>query len=215
MLDVAGSAERELAAGETGNLALAAERQAPGGAMVFGAGAVMNGHVRFVTTQTNAGPLLAEFEMRRDGNMIRIIDQDGSVYAGESRTSAPQDSFAVGGVLNKSELVGGGGGGGGAAAMTNPISTSSGTTAALDTQWFHVIGTNRSLGKRVEFTGMLTESASPPATVAPVTRSVAPSQPARSSPSGVQNARVPLMRIEGKARVEDQGELDVEARTRP
>jgi hypothetical protein len=123
--------------------------------------------------------------------------------------------ISVGGGVFKTGCTTGGGGGGGGAAATINTATLSGTTTAVDTQWFHVIGTNRSLGKRVEFTGMLTESASPPATVAPVTRSVAPSQPARSSPSGVQNARVPLMRIEGKARVEDQGELDVEARTRP
>jgi hypothetical protein len=109
---------------------------------------------------TPAQSVLASFQVEQTGTDLRIIDGDGSVYSGylrladavrrqrSAKTEAPAASPApaVGGVLEERSA---------ARLDSNQLT--------LQTYSFRVVGTNRSLHKKVVFTGNLTATTNAPA----------------------------------------------------
>jgi hypothetical protein len=97
---------------------------------------------------TNAAPVLLSFDVEATGAELRIVDRDGSVYRGplppEIRTELQRAGGAPNGAMAATVSPGW------AAA---PASAAPGGPAGSYT--FRVIGTNRILNQRVEFTGSL------------------------------------------------------------
>lgn len=110
-------------------------------------------------------PVLANFQLQQNGNAIRVVDEDGSVYEGallaanrdmkEDKTKGVDNSFEADKVIAQAGMSGEGGGGafGGVARASNsPLSDS---LQAAQSYFFRVNGTNRTLNQNVEFTGKL------------------------------------------------------------
>jgi len=145
-----------------------------------------------------AHPVLASFQLEQTGRELRVIDGDGSVYSGylqiaaaarpqrSARTeaaAAPRPSRALEGVLENE-----------AAARLDS------DQPAPQTCFFRVTGTNRSLQKRVVFTGNLLAATnltlSPPGSViAGTASSVSGFRPASAQPNLL---RLGNSRISGK-----------------
>ena len=101
-----------------------------------------------------ATPVLANFQVQQNGNAIRLVDQDGSVYEGSLQPMYQKTE-------DQSELDAN------RRAMQNAVTVVAGLpsqqiTAAQDalqlaqTYFFHVYGTNRTMKQTVAFTGSLT-----------------------------------------------------------
>ncbi|MCS7338159.1 MAG: hypothetical protein NZ739_07980 [Verrucomicrobiae bacterium] len=79
-------------------------------------------------------PVLNTFRIERHGELIRVIDQDGSIYAGVVQASAPLQAT---------------GGTGGSSAPEPEVQTA----PSEQSFFFNVSGTNRTLGQPVVFVG--------------------------------------------------------------
>ena len=116
-----------------------------------------------------ASPVLANFQVLQNGNAIRVVDQDGSVYEGSLQALEQRAPMAEGqsGVAVDQRL------------MQNAVKVATGLpvqkiAAAQDalqiaqTYFFRVYGTNRTINERVVFTGtFLPNLATAPKTQAP------------------------------------------------
>lgn len=149
-----------------------------------------------------SGPVLAAFRFEQAGSQIRVIDRDGSVYAGYlegSDSSARRKAVR----LQVPTL----------ARTADSLSKRAPTTALnLDAEnqsgAFWVAGTNRSLNQAVFFSGHFL-----PWTNMPVTTKDAPA-PAAASPNAAQSSEaLPLqnLRISGTAEIGESGAMKIEA----
>ena len=156
-------------------------------------------------------PVLVSFAMEHNGQEVRIVDSDGSVYSGYAQTgettpplrSATTERKPTTRALRGAELP-----------QQSPVTL--GTSLAVGQSFFfRVIGTNRSLNEKVVFTGnvialtssnlsaSMTHSASGTAE-----KSGLQVPPAEQTPGVLQNAR-----ITGKALVGDRKEIEINAVT--
>ncbi len=157
------------------------------------------------TSQRNAAPsrafqssaVLASFRVQPAGNTLRVVDQDGSVYQGAMGPAPGQAAgSALGGLKTANRKL-------------SPVAAPEGKRRAAqpaNPYSFHVVGTNKTLNQKVEFTGTFW----PQTDLAWVTNSVA----GLSMPiEGSTNAPAPWLmnsRISGKAVINGQ-ELDINA----
>ena len=118
--------------------------------------------------------VLSSFEMRQTGENIELIDADGSVYVGnlQAPAAAPAPSFAVTtpDLATRADNYGGQDGRKNANTApiraaknnANPLVIRADNNGAFDNKSlaldFKAVGTNRSLNKRVEIRGTLTEA---------------------------------------------------------
>ena len=103
---------------------------------------------------TPAHPVLASFQVEQAGPALRIVDGDGSVYSGyvqlaaaarRQRATKAENSAAT----RAPQTLG-------AALEESPAASLNSDQLAQPAYFFRVAGTNRSLNKKVVFTGNLT-----------------------------------------------------------
>jgi hypothetical protein len=111
---------------------------------------------------SGAGPVLANFQVQQNGNAIRLVDQDGSIYDGslllankkaekeEDQTVEALDKRAVQNVLTVETGLPG-----------QQIAAAQDALKVAQTYFFHVYGTNRTIKQTVAFTGSLAENVAP------------------------------------------------------
>lgn len=160
---------------------------------------------------TPAHPVLASFQVEQAGPKLRIVDGDGSVYSGYLQIAAasrPQRSAKTkaAAALRSSRALGGG--------LENKAAARvDSDQPAPQTYSFRVTGTNRSLQKRVVFTGNLLAATnltlSPPVSVnAGTASSVSGFRPASSQPNLL---RLGNSRISGKVVIGSGKAVEVNA----
>ncbi len=169
---------------------------------------------------TSKATLLTSFAFELNGNRVRVVDSDGSIYSG----SIEPKPATEGDLLNEST-----------SSTTKSLALPSRNgrlesppagAVALPQQSpiydFHVIGTNRSLGAKVDFAGSITGLTNSVTTVTGVTNalSVAGNNEPVNAPAldgagigGATNVKLHLQpaQISGKAVVGDKQSLDVHA----
>jgi hypothetical protein len=99
-----------------------------------------------------SAPLLASFQMEQNGQGIRVVDADGSVYTGSWQVASEQNAVPV---------AGGGGGfhfSGAIPAASSvraapPSPAANNNLQAMQNYFFNVSGTNRNLKQRITFSG--------------------------------------------------------------
>ena len=132
---------------------------------------------------TPASPVLTSFEVEQNGNELRVVDNDGSVYAGQLQPSQSKTKSTLAAPA-KSGL------------FKPPTSNATESAAAKFSAtpptgpglyFFRVVGTNQSLNQRVEFTGNV------------------------MTPSNTLSPALFNSRISGRARVGDKKEFPVNA----
>lgn len=161
-------------------------------------------------------PILNTFRIEQRGEVINVVDEDGSAYTGFVQPAEPIQLLGEGTVTNrqgaaaaafrKSSEPGGFGGAGvayGAGGVGAPVARQSLAVAPVQNYFFRVSGTNRALNQPVIFTGQLLVEPVPekpePATAAGFaggaeTRDVVGGEPRRAV---VQQAQV--LRVLGTA----------------
>ena len=102
---------------------------------------------------TPAHPVLASFQVEQAGPALRIVDEDGSVYSGYVQIAgnvrrAPAVTAAAPAAASQSRALG-------EVTESPATATFDSVQLAPQTYFFRVAGTNRSLHKRVVFTGSL------------------------------------------------------------
>jgi hypothetical protein len=165
----------------------------------------------FADKLTPAHPVLASFQVEQAGLKLRIVDSDGSVYSGNlqlaavarSRRSAKSEPAAA---ARPSQALG-------AKLEEMPAASFDSDQPAPQTYSFRVTGTNRSLQKRVVFTGNLLAATnltlSPPVSVnAGTASSVSGFRPASSQPNLL---RLGNSRISGKVVIGSGKAVEVNA----
>jgi hypothetical protein len=103
-----------------------------------------------------ATPVLQSFQVQQNGNVISIVDRDGSVYHGSVQPGtamvrnepAAVDTFAPPGALPQSQ--------------TKATPSAGNVQQAAQNYFFHVAGMNRTLKQNVVFTGNLLANSSVP-----------------------------------------------------
>jgi hypothetical protein len=158
--------------------------------------------------------VLASFEISRVGSEVRVVDADGSVYTGfvqpaadlkRSRTVKAEQPGAV------SESLG-------SSAATVEHSASVRNQAEAQTApdyFFRVVGTNRTLGENVTFTGQFVAAAevSKPATITNSVRLSGGTGLARFQESKAAASEPPAnsSRIAGKVLIGNRSEIEINA----
>ena len=117
------------------------------------------------------GPVLANFQVQQNGNAIRVVDQDGSIYEGSlqvaNRKAEKTEDQAVNErlVLNTVKVATG--------LPVQKIAAAQDALQIAQTYFFRVYGTNRTVRQPVVFTGNLVANfataTNAPALGAPVT----------------------------------------------
>ena len=101
-----------------------------------------------------AHPVLASFQVEQAGRTLRIVDEDGSVYSGSVRLAAParrqRAAKAEGAAATRAPQTPG------AVLEERPAASFDSDQPTQRSYFFRVTGTNRSLNKKVVFTGNLT-----------------------------------------------------------
>jgi hypothetical protein len=145
--------------------------------------------------QSPISSVLSEFQMRRSGQNVRIVDADGSVYAGQvlSENYADSSLAARGGVAGEG-------------------TTRTHQNANDSENWrFKVTGTNHHLQQNIVFTGSVVAMppAAPTGSAAPLNRGAPQAQnaPGTAPIPSAQNAR-----ITGKVQVGNGREYEIEAK---
>jgi hypothetical protein len=171
-----------------------ADKSGDGLDVVAGAFVQVPGRNQAKEAQSPVSSVLSEFQMRRSGQNVRIVDADGSVYAGQVLSDNYGDS----------SLAARGGGARGGMARTRQDANES-------ENWrFKVTGTNHHLQQNIVFTGNV--QAMPPAAqtsnAAALNRNAPQAQnaPGTAPIPSAQNAR-----IKGKVQVGNGKEYEIEA----
>jgi hypothetical protein len=103
---------------------------------------------------TPAHPVLASFQVEQAGSTLRIVDNDGSVYSGYVQPPAAarrqRSAKAEGAAITRAPQALG------AVLEESPAASRDSDQLAQQAYFFRVTGTNRSLNKKVVFTGNLT-----------------------------------------------------------
>lgn len=103
--------------------------------------------------QALAQPVLTAFRLEQQGNELRVVDRDGSVYRGSLEVAASASSPAALERRRTSSL-----GTTRSAANVGTVAPSAPGQAPEQQYLFKVVGTNRSLNQKVVFTGNLIEN---------------------------------------------------------
>jgi hypothetical protein len=161
---------------------------------------------------TSRPVLLTSFAFELNGNEVRIVDADGSVYSGSLQRQGMAEDPLKEGEASKAKTLGLSQG---ARARVESAPTRAATAkqaSAADVYNFYVTGTNRSLSAKVDFTGSITG-------VTNLLSSRANKEPqdgfARDDAAGRATNALKLnlqpARISGKAVIGDKQLLDVKA----
>jgi hypothetical protein len=160
---------------------------------------------------TAAHPVLASFQFAQTGSELRIVDGDGSVYSGHLQVADTTRRERA----TRSEAPAT------AAAARAPNDTLEGRPAAWlaadgvlpQTYFFRVTGTNRSLHKKVVFTGNLLPAAHATQTASVSTNSIIVNNLDLSQTGSAQLLTVPLIntRISGKVVVGNGKAVEINA----
>ena len=166
----------------------------------------------FTDTALAAQPVLASFQVEQSGPELRIVDGDGSVYSGFVRSADGADRLRS---VNGEKSA--------AARSRTALAAKSGLQSAAASDaggqagqnyFFRVAGTNRSLNKKVVFTGNLM-AATNLALASQVTNAWGKGEAAAAAqaPSAVRSPQSLLMnsRISGKVVIGDRKEIEVNA----
>ena len=155
--------------------------------------------------------ILVSFRVEQSGRELRVIDQDGSVYAGPIQTEGAgvaaafaDERAGAGGIYGREKVQAS------AAAPRNFKSTQQSAAASV----FQVVGTNRSSNQRVIFSGTLSGATNAPVTskTEPVTGRIggAVQLLPNAANQSLQNARVSGRAVIGTGQV-----VDIEAAAVP
>jgi len=154
-------------------------------------------------------PVLATFQVERNGDQLRVIDGDGSVYTGAVQ-------IVRGGALPGGLVA--------AEAQNKPATAEDmrHASSAIENYFFRVTGTNRNLKQNLVFTGNfipLTNTASRRTGFGGLSGTIsagrAAAEPAAASPTAAEPAESPVSllnaRISGKVIIGNQKEIEVNA----
>jgi hypothetical protein len=146
--------------------------------------------------------ILVSFRVEQSGQELRVIDSDGSVYAGPVQTS----TSALRGISLREQPVTLGGSVTTAPRQERAMSSGTQNQNALPVSLFQVVGTNRSSNQRVTFSGTMAGSTN-------LLDSSRFSQPTTrlASPAARQDAASGRMYLSGTAVIGDGEELKIEA----
>jgi type II secretory pathway pseudopilin PulG len=121
----------------------------------------MNNYYRNSVAPEQKVQVLANFQLQQNGNTIRVVDQDGSVYEGallalNQNTTKEDNGKSINSASEQDKVTAQGGGGGGFGGVGGAAnSPASDAFQAAQSYFFRVNGTNRTLNQNVEFTGNL------------------------------------------------------------
>jgi hypothetical protein len=124
-------------------------------------GEFQNAYKNSITPLT-ATPVLANFQVQQNGNVIRLVDQDGSVYDGSlqsvnrwaEKTEDQSDLNANRRAVQNAVTVVAG-------LPSQQITAAQDALQVAQTYFFHVYGTNRTVNQTVAFTGSLMANSVP------------------------------------------------------
>lgn len=170
---------------------------------------VSQAQLKLEARQAAAVQVLNNFVIEREGEKLKVIDEDGSVYAGSLQATAaparrartaqpPATDRAMRGVS--------------ATAAPGVTRLSTGADTAAQSYYFRVVGTNRSLNQQVVFTGNLVADAN---TFQQSVSNALASQPTGGvatgdfAPQTLAPQQMPQSRISGKAKVGNQAEMEI------
>jgi len=153
------------------------------------------------------GPVLAAFRFEQAGSQIRVIDRDGSIYAGylESADNTARRKalrLQVPTLARTADSLG-----------KRTPSTTSNLDEEMQSGVFWVAGTNRSLNQAVFFRGYFLPWTNAPLSGTSTANAAAAFSPATTQNTGQQAGALPLLnlRISGTAQIGDSGAVKIEA----
>jgi hypothetical protein len=144
-------------------------------------------------------PVLASFRVEQNGNAMRIIDADGSVYTGAVQVAQPESSARA--VPPKN------------VASAAPMAKIAGRPQAVQNYSFQVAGTNRHLQQNVVFSGNVIPLTN--AQLATDGAAIGGTAAARRAPQLPAELLLSNSRISGKAVIGNQKEIEVNATPAP
>jgi hypothetical protein len=153
----------------------------------------------------SSGPksrVLASFHLERDGEAVRIVDADGSIYSGVVQTTAAPVPVLSGGDKKLPEGLD--------TRAEQKAVRSAAESQARQIYSFRAVGTNRSLNELVVFNGDVFASTNE-TSFRQITNSVGGPPTAPFGLPGASSLKRPESRVSGRARIGEGKEIEVQA----